>query len=130
MREEILEVHREDIEMTIDHAFRDGFTYLSFITAVDEGENFRLFWRFVRLDEPAARLVEATVPREDPVAPTATRLYKGADWHEREIYDLFGIWFEGHPNLKRIFLPDGFEGHPLRKDFESPEVEKRPEGYY
>lgn len=130
MREELLEVHHEDIRMTLEHAVLDGFRYLSFITAVDEGDGFRLFWRVLDLDEPAARVIESVVPREAPVAPSAYDLYRGADWHEREVYDLFGIRFEGHPDMRRIFLPEDFEGHPLRKDFEHPDVVKRPEGYY
>jgi NADH-quinone oxidoreductase subunit C len=55
--------------------------------------------------------------RENPSLPSVVGLWQGADFQEREIYDLFGIRFEGHPNLKRIFLWEGFEGHPLRKDF-------------
>ena len=55
--------------------------------------------------------------RINPVVPSVVRLWRGADFQEREVYDLMGISFEGHPNLKRIALWQGFEGHPLRKDY-------------
>jgi NADH:ubiquinone oxidoreductase subunit C len=55
--------------------------------------------------------------RDNPSVPSLTGLYQGADIQEREIYDLMGIAFQGHPNLKRILLWEGFDGHPLRKDF-------------
>lgn len=52
-----------------------------------------------------------------PTAPSWTPVYKGADWHERETWEMFGVQFTGHPNLRHIYLPEEFEGHPLRKDF-------------
>lgn len=61
--------------------------------------------------------LKVLVPRENPVIPTVERVWRAADWFEREAYDLLGIIFEGHHNLKRILLPDDWEGHPLRKDY-------------
>ncbi len=57
------------------------------------------------------------IPRDNPVLPSISKLIPGANWHERETYDLFGITFEGHPALTRIFLPKDFPGYPLRKDW-------------
>ncbi|WP_308193343.1 NADH-quinone oxidoreductase subunit C [Nonomuraea sp. MG754425] len=62
-------------------------------------------------------LLRTHVPRENPHLPTAVLVYRGANWHERETYEMFGVIFDGHPNLTPLLLPDGFEGHPLRKDF-------------
>jgi NADH-quinone oxidoreductase subunit C len=59
-------------------------------------------------------------PGEIPEVPSVTPLWRAADWHEREVYDLSGIWFAGHPNLTRILLAEDWVGHPLRKDYEFP----------
>jgi len=62
-------------------------------------------------------VLKVELPRESPTVPSVAFIWRTADWHEREAYDLFGIRFEGHPDLRRIFLPDDWEGHPLRKDY-------------
>ncbi|HXG12640.1 MAG TPA: NADH-quinone oxidoreductase subunit C [Gemmataceae bacterium] len=59
-------------------------------------------------------------PGRLPEVPSVTSLWKGADWHEREVYDLCGVWFTGHPDLRRILLAEDWVGHPLRKDYEFP----------
>ena len=65
--------------------------------------------------------VKIDVPREDPRMPSAEPVWKHANWMEREEYDLMGIIFEGHPDLRRVMLPDDWIGHPLRKDYQEPE---------
>ncbi len=66
-------------------------------------------------------VLKVEVPREGAKVPTVENVWKTANWHEREAYDLYGIWFDGHSDLRRILLPDDWEGHPLKKDWEWPE---------
>ncbi|MBU1702073.1 MAG: NADH-quinone oxidoreductase subunit C [Candidatus Eisenbacteria bacterium] len=67
-------------------------------------------------------VLKVDTPRDDPRIPSVTSVYNFANWQEREVYDLFGIMFEGHPDLRRILLPFDWEGHPLRKDYVTPET--------
>ncbi|MCX4846014.1 NADH-quinone oxidoreductase subunit C [Streptomyces sp. NBC_00893] len=99
---------------------RLGCTYFDWLSAVDEpGTGFRVCVHVAALAEGRIRrlLVRTTVPHEAAVLPTAIDVYAGAAWHERETHEMFGIGFEGHPHLVPLLLPEGFEGHPLRKDF-------------
>ena len=94
------------------------FDYLSSITAVDYYDYFELVYQLISTKHNHALVLKTRCyQRENPTAPSIVSLYQGADFQEREIYDLMGIRFEGHPNMKRIFLWEGFEGHPLRKDY-------------
>jgi len=94
-----------------------GYTYFSFMTAVDNGSNLTLYYRLANLDNNSeVWLVVENVPYGAEV-PSLYDIFEGADWHERECYDLFGVKFSNHPNLKRILLPEDYEGHPLLKSF-------------
>jgi NADH-quinone oxidoreductase subunit C len=98
-----------------------SFGFLSSITATDHPGGEPRFWVVYELRsvEHAHRLrLKVGLPGEDPLVPSVTPLFPTANWHEREVWDLFGIVFEGHPDLDRILLPDDWEGHPLRKDEE------------
>ncbi|WP_461029938.1 NADH-quinone oxidoreductase subunit C, partial [Streptomyces sparsus] len=99
-----------------------GCTYFDWLSAVDEGETgFRICAHLVALpaDGTALRrlVVRTTLPATAPALPTATGVFVGAGWHERETHEMFGVEFTGHPHPEPLLLPDGFEGHPLRKDF-------------
>lgn len=92
--------------------------YLSMITGVDRPEYFEVvyyLYSFQHGGQPV--VIKVRTGKEDPRVPSVTSLWRGADWQEREIYDLMGITFTGHPEMTRIVLWDGFVGHPLRKDF-------------
>jgi NADH-quinone oxidoreductase subunit C len=94
------------------------FDYLNFVTAVDRYDHFEVVYLLSSLEHNHSLMVKARCyARENPALPSVVDVWQGADFQEREIYDLFGIKFEGHPNMKRIFLWDGFNGHPLRKDY-------------
>ncbi|MFF2650880.1 NADH-quinone oxidoreductase subunit C [Streptomyces sp. NPDC058045] len=95
-----------------------GCTYFDWLSAVDEpGTGFRVCAHLVALHPVRRLLLRTTVPHEAPVLPSAVGVYAGAAWHERETHEMFGVGFEDHPHLEPLLLPDGFEGHPLRKDF-------------
>lgn len=95
-----------------------GCTYFDWLSAVDEpGTGFRVSAHVVALAPVRRLLVRTTVPHDAPVLPSAVEVYAGAAWHERETHEMFGVTFEGHPGLAPLLLPEGFEGHPLRKDF-------------
>jgi NADH-quinone oxidoreductase subunit C len=78
---------------------------------------FQLLARVYSPEEKLGVVLKADLPDDDLTAPTWSKVYFGADWHEREIWEMYGITFAGHPNLSHIYLPGDFEGFPLRKDF-------------
>jgi NADH-quinone oxidoreductase subunit C len=97
------------------------FDRLVDLTAVDylgRRPRFEVVYELHSLAHRHRLRVKTQVPEEDPVVPTASGLWKAALWAEREVFDLFGIRFDGHPDLRRILLYPEFEGHPLRKDYE------------
>jgi NADH/F420H2 dehydrogenase subunit C len=94
------------------------FDYLNFITAVDYYDYFEVVYMLTSLEyNRSVTLKVRCYTRNRPNVPSLVSVYQGADWQERETYDLMGISFKGHPNLKRILLWEGFDGHPLRKDW-------------
>lgn len=112
--------------VAVAQALRDdpalAFSHLSDITAVDyldmdREPRFDVIYHL--LSRPLRRRLRLRVPveEEEPMVPTVTGVWPAADWPEREVLDMFGIGFAGHPDPRRILLPDDFEGHPLRKDF-------------
>ena len=94
------------------------FNYLTAITAVDYYDYFEVVYRLTSMENNHSLVVKTRCyQRVNPILPSVVSLWRGADLQEREIYDLMGISFDGHPNLKRLFLWQGFKGHPLRKDY-------------
>lgn len=99
-----------------------AFTHLSCLTAVDLKDAIEVVYYLFSEPLDACAVVKVRLDRENPEVPSITGVFPGANFEEREVYDLMGVRFTGHPDLRRILMPEGFEGHPLRKDF----VYKKP----
>jgi NADH-quinone oxidoreductase subunit C len=108
----------------------DGYNFCSDLTAVDylahrgtsrpagvEGERFEVVVNLLSMEPPRRIRIRVQVPEADPTLPTAFTLWPGTEAMEREVWDMFGIAFDGHPDLTRILMPEDWEGHPLRKDY-------------
>ncbi len=94
------------------------FDFLNTITATDYFDYFEVVYLLTSMKHLHSLVIKTRIyNRENPSVPSIVSLYEGANFQEREIYDLLGIKVEGHPNMKRIFLWEGFKGHPLRKDY-------------
>ncbi len=94
------------------------FDYLNYITAIDYYDHFEVVYQLTSTEHNHSLVLKTRCyHRDNPALPSIVSLWQGADFQEREIYDLMGIKFEGHPNMKRIVLWEGFPGHPLRKDY-------------
>ena len=104
-----------------------GFDRLGMITAVDYESEFELIYRLHSRTLSAGIYVKARIPRDPATVTSVFDVWPAALWQEREVFDLFGITFEGHPDLRRILLPDDFEGHPLRRDYDDERVIRRPD---
>jgi NADH-quinone oxidoreductase subunit C len=126
-------VAREEVSVHLDRGellgalrgLRDdpdlAFDFLSSVTATDwPGRSPRLWlvYELLSLEHRHRLRVKVGLEESDPTAPSVVPLFPTADWHEREVFDLYGVTFEGHPDLRRILLPEGWEGWPLRKDEE------------
>lgn len=97
------------------------FALLNAVTAVDRVEHFELIYHLTSLSRNATAVLKAEVPgREGPSLPTVSTVWRGALLQEREIWDLMGVSFTGHPDLRRILTWEGFDGHPLRRDYLEP----------
>ncbi len=97
------------------------YKMLSSLTAVDYVEHFEVVYRLTSLSRNATALLKARARgRESPSLPSVSGVWRGADLQEREVWDLMGVAFEGRPNLKRILTWEGFQGHPLRRDYLEP----------
>ncbi|MEF8790080.1 MAG: NADH-quinone oxidoreductase subunit C, partial [Haloarculaceae archaeon] len=102
-----------------------GLDHCSCVTAQEYGDRYETIYHLTKYDDRTQEVgVVVPTSKEDPVSQTAEPVYRTADWHEREAYDLVGIEYEGHPDLRRILLPESWQGHPLSRDYdpESPQV--------
>jgi len=108
-----------DIATFLRHAPDLLFDSLLCLSGVDYGPQQQLgvVYHLFSLSQRHTITLKVTVPRQDGALPTVCDIWRTADWHEREAYDLYGMRFEHHPDHRRILLPDDWEGHPLRKDY-------------
>jgi NADH-quinone oxidoreductase subunit C len=120
-----LEAVRDDDEL--------GFDFLSSVTATDWPGRMPRFWLAYELYSMTHKhrlRMTVGLPDEDPRVTTVTRLFPTATFHEREVFDLFGVTFDGHPDLRRIVMPEGWDGHPLRKTEELGGVDTQYKGAF
>ncbi len=97
-----------------------AFTMLLDLTCVDypdREERFQMVYHLFSVSENQRLKIKTSLPEKNPAIDSLTSFWKNANWLEREVYDMFGIQFKGHPDLRRIFMWDEFEGYPLRKDY-------------
>ena len=126
----IVRIGPEEVRRTLEQMRAQGFSMLLDIGGVDYLEReprYDVVYHLLKLPVTAATIADVGTPErarvlcgvgsDDPAVPSISDLWPSADWAEREIYDLFGIRFDGHPDLRRIQMPDDWEGHPLRKDY-------------
>ena len=93
------------------------FNFLNCITGVDYLDYIEVVYHLTSMDRNHSLVLKVRCDRKNPEVPSLYSLFRGADYQEREIYDLLGVRFTGHPNLKRLFMWDSFEGYPLRRDY-------------
>jgi NADH-quinone oxidoreductase subunit C len=100
-------------------ALRDQYGYRFYVaaSATDRGETLEIVHGLRNVDSGDEFFVKVALPAEKPEVDSAAPVFAGAEWHEREILDLFGVTFRSHPDPRRILMPDEYEGHPLRKSF-------------
>jgi NAD(P)H-quinone oxidoreductase subunit J len=112
-----------------------GFNYLQCQGAYDEGPGKPLvsFYHLIKVsdnaDRPAEMRLKVSLPRENPTLPSVYWIWRAAEWQERECYDMYGIVYTGHPELKRILMPEDWIGWPLRKDYISPDFYELQDAY-
>ena len=97
-----------------------GFDYLSDMGTIDrftEEDRFEVFYNLLNLKARQRLRLKVRVDEEDAVVPSVMSIWRAADWHEREAWDMMGITFDGHPDLRRLYMPEDFEYHPARKEF-------------
>lgn len=97
------------------------FDFLSNLGGRDLGEQFEVFYMLYSYNRRHSFTIKTRTTRDNPHVPTVAGVWRAAEWHERETFDMFGIVFDGHPDLRRILLPSDWEGYPLRKDYVYPE---------
>ncbi len=110
--------------LEVAHVLDQANFAIDMVSGVDwpEKQQLEVVYDFIHFEDPARVMVRTLIPRDYPIIDTLSEIYPGANWHERETAEFFGIEFRGHPNPIHLLLPEDFVGYPLRKDFK-PETE-------
>ncbi len=114
-----LTVAREDLFKAASALKEAGFDLFLFAAGIDYPESIKLTYRVYssKRQNKLAVMIKTEVPKSDPTVDSLVPLWSAANWHERETYDLYGVIFNGHPDLRRLFMPQDWVGYPLRKDY-------------
>jgi NADH-quinone oxidoreductase subunit C len=118
-----LEVPREELESVAQALASDpdlAFDSLMCLSGLDWPDRLEVVYHLHSFKHNHKVTLKVHCPKDNPVVPTVSRFWPTADWHEREAFDLVGVRFEGHPDLRRLLMPEDWEGHPLRKDYTPP----------
>lgn len=110
----------KDIAMFLRDNNELQFDYLSMLSGMDYKDSLGIVYHIYSISLKHKLVLKVKLDRNKPIVATIERVWKTANWHEREVYDMFGIEFDGHSNLERILCPDDWEGFPLRKDYVAP----------
>lgn len=123
MNPEIIQTSPEEYKDLVDSIKKDGFEMMVDLTVVDwfrkKEPRFEVVVNLLSLSKNERKMIKVNIDDETLSIPSITDIYPGANFYEREVYDMFGIIFENHPELTRILMPDDWIGHPLRKDYGS-----------
>ena len=120
---EMLELETKDLVNAcklLKESSETNFDFLVLISSVHLKKGYQAIYLLHSLSTKKSLCIKVTLPKENPSVPTVSHLWDTANWYEREAYDMMGITFTGHPNLKRILNPENWEGYPLRKDYIPP----------
>ena len=135
LKVEIIKLDRDYLLPIATALYASGFNYLLCQCGYDSGPGgdlvsvYHLIKMSDNADRPDEVRLKVFLPREDPKVPSVYWIWKSADFQERESFDMYGIIYEGHPNLKRILMPEDWVGWPLRKDYVSPDFYELQEAY-
>jgi NADH-quinone oxidoreductase subunit C len=122
-----IRLHTDDLVAVCRELHENRLTYfdmLSCVTAIDNGAQlgtFELAYSLYSIPYNTHLTIKVVLPRDKPEAESISAIWKTANWHEREAFDMYGIVFKNHPDLRRILMPADWEGHPLRKDYKHQE---------
>jgi NADH-quinone oxidoreductase subunit C len=122
-----IKISKDDLVNVMDMLYRNETTYfdmLSCVTGIDNGEQaatMEVVYNLYSIPFNHHLMIKVLLPREKPEIESVSHIWKTANWQEREIFDMYGIHFKNHPDLRRILMPADWEGHPLRKDYKHQE---------